>query len=130
MNERRREIGELWRRAGDSLAAAQKLLADGFADFAASRAYYAAFYAASAVLLSEGKSFSKHTALLGHIHKDYVKPDRLPAEIGRIISSLYDLRNVADYGGPAHVDTLEAEKAIADAGLFLRAVRPLLPADL
>jgi len=40
------EVGELWQRALSSVSAAEKLLAEGFADYAASRAYCAAFYAA------------------------------------------------------------------------------------
>jgi uncharacterized protein (UPF0332 family) len=35
-------------RAEEAVSAAQKLLLDGYHDFAASRAYYAVFYAASA----------------------------------------------------------------------------------
>jgi HEPN domain len=49
----RREIVELWQRAQEALRATGTLLAAGFPDFAAARAYYAAFYAASALLLAE-----------------------------------------------------------------------------
>src|SRR5262245_29258613 len=35
-------------------------LVEGFPDFAAARAYYAAFYAASALLLAEVKTFRSH----------------------------------------------------------------------
>src|SRR5436309_3446952 len=44
----RREIVELWQRAQEALRATSTLLVAGFSDFAAARAYYAAFYAASA----------------------------------------------------------------------------------
>jgi uncharacterized protein (UPF0332 family) len=40
-------------RAEQSVNAARKLVSDGYYDFAASRAYYAVFYAASALLLQE-----------------------------------------------------------------------------
>ncbi len=40
-------------RAEQAVNAAQKLLLDGYHDFAASRAYYAVFYAASALLLQK-----------------------------------------------------------------------------
>ncbi len=46
-------------RAEQSLSAARQLAADGFFDFAASRAYYAVFYAATALLLQEGLDFSR-----------------------------------------------------------------------
>lgn len=54
MSTSRREVVELWQRAQEALRATRLLLAAGFSDFAASRAYYAAFYAASALLLAEG----------------------------------------------------------------------------
>ncbi|TVP69337.1 MAG: HEPN domain-containing protein [Leptolyngbya sp. LCM1.Bin17] len=37
-------------------------------DFAANRAYYACFYAASAVMLHRGRQFVKHSGLRGAIH--------------------------------------------------------------
>jgi uncharacterized protein (UPF0332 family) len=86
----------VWQRALDSLRAASTLLAAGFPDFAASRAYYAAFYAASALLLFARQTFSSHRGVLTLIHQDYVRTGRLPLEAGRIISNLSDLRNVGD----------------------------------
>ena len=50
MKASRRAIVELWQRTQEALRATQTLLAAGFPDFAAARAYYAAFYAASALV--------------------------------------------------------------------------------
>lgn len=68
MTESRREIVELWQRADEALQATDTLLEAGFADFAVSRAYYAAFYAASALLLADGKMFRSHRGVLTLIH--------------------------------------------------------------
>jgi uncharacterized protein (UPF0332 family) len=122
-----RQIPELCKRAADSLAAAENLLADGYPDFAASRAYYAAFYAASALLLCSGKAFSKHSAVIAHVQKDYVKTGRLPGHVGKIIAELFQLRDIADYGGAAHVQPSQAQKAISDARTFVDAISHLLP---
>jgi len=59
--EYEREIAANLERAEHSIQAAKELAASGFYDFAASRAYYAAFYAATAALLDEGLEFSKHS---------------------------------------------------------------------
>jgi len=59
--EYEREIAANLERAENSIQAAKELAASGFYDFAASRAYYAAFYAATAALLDEGLEFSKHS---------------------------------------------------------------------
>jgi uncharacterized protein (UPF0332 family) len=112
-------------RAHASLRAAERLLAEDFPDFAASRAYYAIFYAASALLLADGAKFAKHSGVIAHIHKDYVKTGRLPAEVGKIINALSDLRGVGDYGGPAHVDAIEAARAVADAKQAVAAIEDL-----
>ena len=52
----------LFRKARASLAAARALHGLRFFDFAASRAYYAMFYIAEAMLLGEGLSFSASSA--------------------------------------------------------------------
>jgi uncharacterized protein (UPF0332 family) len=128
MTASRREIAELWQRAQEALRATKTLLAAGFPDFAAARAYYAAFYAASALLLAEGKTFRSHRGAIALIHRDYVKTRRLPVDIGRMLSTLWDLRSVGDYGGATHVSSAEAHRAQHDAQQFLETVRVLLPA--
>jgi uncharacterized protein (UPF0332 family) len=126
----RREVVELWQRAQEALRATRTLLAAGFSDFAAARAYYAAFYAASALLLVEGKVFRSHRGVVALIHRDYVRTGRLPLDMGRIISTLSDLRSVGDYGGAAHVSDAEANIALIESQQFLEAIQSLLPADI
>jgi uncharacterized protein (UPF0332 family) len=130
MTASRREIVELWQRAQEALRATGTLLAAGFPDFAAARAYYAAFYAASALLLAEGKTFRSHRGAVALLHRDYVRTGRLPLDIGRILSTLSDLRSVGDYGGATHVSHAEANGALLEAQQFLDAVRTLMPADI
>ena len=56
-------------RAQQSLEAAQELASGEYYDFVASRAYYAAFYAATALLLSEELTFSRHSGVVASIHQ-------------------------------------------------------------
>lgn len=84
MTAPRHELIELWQRAHEALRATETLLAAGFPDFAAGRAYYAAFYTASALLLSDGKTFRSHRGVMALIHRDYVRPGHVPQDIGRI----------------------------------------------
>lgn len=53
------------------------LAVKGYHDFAASRAYYAAFDDATAVLLNEGLDFSKHSGVIASIHQRFVKTGKL-----------------------------------------------------
>jgi uncharacterized protein (UPF0332 family) len=94
------------------------------------RAYYAAFYAASALLLAEGKTFRSHRGVLALIHRDYVQPGRLPVDMGRMLSTLAYLRSIGDYGGAAHVSDAEATMALSEAQQVLAVMQALLPADL
>jgi uncharacterized protein (UPF0332 family) len=64
------------------------------------------------------------------IHRDYVRAGRLPLDIGRLLSTLSDLRSVGDYGGATHVSHAKANAALLEAQQFLEAVRALLPTDI
>ncbi len=58
------EIQALIEKAHASLEAAELLGQQGYYGFAASRAYYAMFYAAEALLLERNLSFSSHSAVI------------------------------------------------------------------
>jgi uncharacterized protein (UPF0332 family) len=62
-----------WERAIDALRDADLLLANGGFDGAASRAYYAAFHAVTALFALDGRIFTKHAALEAAVHRDLVK---------------------------------------------------------
>jgi len=94
-----------------------------YPDFAASRAYYTAFYAASALLLAEGFEVKTHKGTLRAISLQFVKTGRLDKQFGQDISWLAELRNLGDYGELQHVPAEEAEKAILAAEAFLARVK-------
>ncbi|MDZ7290079.1 MAG: HEPN domain-containing protein [candidate division KSB1 bacterium] len=78
------EIAAHLERAEQSIQAARQLASGGYYDFAGSRAHYAAFYAATAVLLHEGLELSKHSAVIASIHQRFVKTGKLDKEQGRL----------------------------------------------
>jgi len=124
--EYEQEIAANVERAEQSIQAAKDLGVKGYYDFAASRAYYAAFYGATAVLLNEGLDFSKHSGVIASIHQRFVKTGKLSKEHGKDLNWLFEIYNVADYGGTAHVSQPQAERAVQAAESFLRAVKSLL----
>ncbi|MEO1146103.1 MAG: HEPN domain-containing protein [Cyanobacteria bacterium J06638_22] len=93
---------------------------------AASRAYYGAFHAASALLLSEGLAFNSYTSVLRGLSLHFVKTGILEPSYGRDSNWLAEVRQIADYGELKNVATTDAEQAVAIAELFLRKVRQLL----
>lgn len=108
-------------RSRREIEAAGHLAEGGFAAQAISRAYYAAFYAAEEALDSLGESRSKHSGVIAAFSKLVVREGGLEEEMGRILRSLFEQRNDADYG-EADVSRQDAELAIGDAGRFVDAV--------
>ena len=94
---------------------------------AATRAYYAAFHAVSALFALDGITFSKRSALESAVHRDLVRTERWPREIGASYSSLFKLRLASDYDVVEPVSRSAAESAIAAAAEVLEAVRRLCP---
>jgi uncharacterized protein (UPF0332 family) len=124
----RDEIQVNTERCHDSLAAARELLESGHYDAAASRAYYAAFHAATAVLGARGLKFSKHKGLIAAVHRDLVRPGALSVEVGKALDSLFRVRGVGDYGGLDRVTEEGARRAVANAEHFVEeALRLLKP---
>lgn len=120
------EISANLERADTNLQVAKELLDKEYYDVCASRAYYAAFYAASALLLNEGIDTSKHSGVIALIHQHFVKNSRLSKEQGRNLNWLFELRSVGDYGVSLHVGTDDARRAVSIAQTFLNAVNALL----
>lgn len=123
------EIAANLERADESIRAAGELLGKGYCDFAASRAYYGAFYAATALLLSEELTFGKHSGVISNIHRQFVKTGRMAKKIGRNLNWLFELRGVADYGATAHVSQKDADEAINIANVFVKTTVKLIQAD-
>ena len=123
------EAASLWDRALKAFSSAEALVATD-PDGAASRAYYSAFYAASALFALEGKTFTKHTALAAAVHRDLVRTDRWPSELGEAFSWLLRTRQTGDYGQDLRVKPEEARVAAEKASLILEAVRSAIPESM
>jgi uncharacterized protein (UPF0332 family) len=98
-------------RSEDSLAAAELLLSEGYAEFAASRAYYAMFYVAEAFLSTRGLAFSSHSAVVSAFGRDFAKPGIVPQHLHRYLIRAGELRLVADYRGTP-IEDEEAQEQI------------------
>jgi uncharacterized protein (UPF0332 family) len=109
----REDVLELIDKAKKSLRAAQGLLRDGHADFAASRAYYAMLYVAEALLLHLGQSYSKHAMVIAAFGREYAKTGILDPQFHRWLIDAQDLRNIGDYGVSLHVPTDKDESVCA-----------------
>ncbi|GAF67953.1 unnamed protein product [marine sediment metagenome] len=120
------EITANLQRAEASIQAAKELASKSYYDFVASRAYYAAFYAATALLLSKELEFSRHSGVIASIHQRFVKTGKLDKRHGKDLNWLFELRGVGDYGATIHVSQQDAVRAIEIAEDFLETTKLLI----
>jgi len=114
------EIETLLARARDSVRAARGTLRDGFPDFAASRAYYAMFYVAEALLAHLGESYRSHAAVIAAFGRLFAKTGKIDAKFHQWLIAAQNLRNIGDYGLEAHISEEQAEWACDWADEFIR----------
>ncbi len=105
-----------------SLSASRRLFQEGDYDFAASRAYYAMFYLAEALLLSKGLSFGKHAAVIAAFGQHFVKTGLFGAEHHAALRTAFDQRNVGDYAYDAPFPEETARDLLERASAFVAAV--------
>ncbi|MEA5447522.1 HEPN domain-containing protein [Leptolyngbya sp. CCNP1308] len=117
---------ELLLKAQQSLAAAQLLLGNDYTDFAASRAYYAMFYAAEALLEGDGLSFSSHSGVISAFGREFARTKRVPAKFHRYLIEAQNLRNTGDYGQFNAVDQVQASNIVEQSEEFLAMVQSLI----
>ncbi len=77
------EIKALMTKAKRSLMAAKNLFSQEYYDFAISRAYYAMFYSAEALLLTKDLKFKKHAAVISAFGREFVKTGRFAEKYHR-----------------------------------------------
>ena len=117
-------------KAQKALASARILLDAGDTDGATNRAYYAMFDAAIAALVWAGTDVGQsapktHSGLIASFGQNLVKTEKLPAEFGRALNRVQELRLTADYlAEPVSLD--KAQWAIHEADRFVAAVAGLL----
>jgi uncharacterized protein (UPF0332 family) len=113
-------------KAKSSIKAAHLLADDGYFDFSVSRAYYAMFYLAEALLLEENLTFSKHSAVISAFGRLFAKTGRMSAELHRYLIEGASSRNVGDYDAGPSLSGDDANEQLGRAEEFLKATEQLL----
>ncbi|MBI4361875.1 MAG: HEPN domain-containing protein [Euryarchaeota archaeon] len=120
------EVRDLLTKSGRSLDAARSLYRRGDYDFAVSRAYYAMFYLAQAVLLTRGVSRSKHSGVIAAFGEYFVKTGVLPKEFHTSLNLAFEKRGVGDYVYASRISRAEAAAVLKDAREFVKSVEAYL----
>lgn len=120
------KIEKMMTKASRKLEAAQVLYEDGIYDDAISRAYYAMFHAATALLLKKGVTAKTHSGLLTMFSLHYVKSGEIAKEYFDILSESKELRENGDYEPYFEGHDEEARLALANAKKFLKKAEEIL----
>jgi len=118
--------GAFWERARTALTVAEHVLGISPRE-AASRAYYAAFYAVSALFALRGCTFKRHSAVESAVHRDLVKTGQWAESLGEEYSRLARLRNISDYAVMESILEKDAQRSLAAASDILQAVARSYP---
>jgi len=116
MNDESRALLEKGRRA---IQAAKTLLRDGDSDFAVSRAYYAMFYVAEALLLTKGLRFQRHGSVHAAFGEHFVKAGLLDQKFHRWLLDAFDQRIIGDYGVASDLTAEDAAQVISHGEAFI-----------
>lgn len=113
-------------KARNKARVARELLNMGEWDDAVSRAYYAAFHAAQAALLTEGQRPQTHRGVVTLFGLLLVQTGKLDRKWGRLLTSLKDDREASDYEAFSWIDQETARRAAQEAEQFLAAIEQYL----
>lgn len=123
MNTGKTDLSALLKNAFEKLETARILYKNARYDDAVSRAYYAAFHAMTAALLSKDFSYSSHGQVIGAFNREFIKTGIFPKKYSSIIQALFDDRQIGDYGIFVKISKSTAQEHINNAEKLIEAIR-------
>jgi uncharacterized protein (UPF0332 family) len=109
-------------KAREKARVARELCAKGEWDDAISRAYYAAYHAAQAALLTEGQRGDTHKGVVMLFGLMLVKTGKLDKKWGKFLANLKDDREAGDYDALSFLDEDTARRAVRESEEFVATV--------
>lgn len=98
----------------------------GYWEMTANRLYYAAYYAASALLLNHGFSVQTHNGIIQMLGLHFIKTGKLSRESGTLYGRLFSLRQTGDYGDTFDLTSEEVQPLVDPTKEFIDAISNLL----
>jgi len=117
---------EMMRKAKDKLESAWILFRNSKFEDAVSRAYYAAFFAASAVLYLLGEVPKSHDGLIHLFGLKVIREGLVDKKYGRILSKLREARESSDYSLYTFFEKEEVLSLLNDAEAFIKEMERLI----
>lgn len=127
--EPNRELSEYrLEQAERCLKSANTLLMDGDYKGAANRSYYCVFHCMRSILALENIDYKKHSALIAHFRREYIKTGIFEVRLSDILATLFRVRTESDYDDYYIIEKDEVNDQIENAKYFFEKVRLFLEA--
>jgi uncharacterized protein (UPF0332 family) len=120
------EVKKLVEKAEHALKVAEKLISDNYPSDAASKIYYSMYYAAQALLKSEGIDVLKHSAVESALGYYFAKTGRIDPKFHKMLIDARKIREIADYDIEEEIVEPVATLKIEEGRAFLTAIKELL----
>jgi uncharacterized protein (UPF0332 family) len=121
------EVARYLSRADRALDAAETLARAGFLPDAASRTYYAMFYAAQALLKSEGIDVTKHSAVESELGYRFAKTGRIDPKYHKMLINARKIREMADYDIYEEIVEPAVSLEVQEGREFVAAIKAAIP---
>ena len=120
------EVMRYLNKADHALVVAQDLLEQEHAPDAASKIYYAMFYAAKALLTAEGIDVVKYSAVESAFGYHFAKPGRIDAKYHKMLMNARKIREIADYDIDEEIVEPVASLKLEEGREFIDAIKGML----
>ena len=120
------EVRKLLIKAEKNIEAVKSNIAGEFYDSAVSRAYYAMFYCAEALLLTKDLRFSKYSAVHSAFGQHFAKTGEIHPDLHKILLSAFESRADGDYEYMIEITKEEAEVVLKNAEFFVGEIKKKL----
>ena len=95
-------------------------------DSCASRAYFAMFFSAQALLTADGQRHAGRRSARTAFVERYVEGGELPKRAGEAFAEAQQLQEIADFGGKLAVSEQQAERVLQEAEAFVHSLQTLV----
>ena len=120
------ETGLLLLRAEEAIESADILMKQGYLADSTSRAYYAMFHIAEALLNEKDLSFSKHGSVHGAFGEHFIKSGIFDKKYHKWLLAAFNRRIASDYDAAARFQSSAVKTMIDQAWEFLQVAKNYL----
>lgn len=117
------EVNKIILKAEDFFEDADYLFKGQRFEAVVNRCYYAMFTTIQALLLTQNVFSKTHQGTMMKFHELFIKAEKLPMELGKILNETFEKRQFGDYDVDAHISEREAKKVLDDTRLFIDKIK-------